>query len=54
MEEEDKKPTSKTISLIIALVGLLIVLAIVLGGAMLAGRAWDPKWNPFRPKIENM
>jgi len=44
---------SKVFSLVVALVGLLITLAIVLGGAALAGHVWDPKWNPFGSSTES-
>ncbi len=39
---------NKLISLIIAIIGLVVVILLMLGGAALAGRVWDPPWNPFR------
>lgn len=37
----------KYLPLIISITGLVIVILIILGGSVLAGGAWDPKWNPF-------
>ncbi len=43
-----KKP-NKVISVILAVLGLVIVILLIGGGAALAGHAWNPKWNPFKP-----
>ncbi|MDO8530118.1 MAG: hypothetical protein Q7S10_01810 [bacterium] len=51
--DEPKLNKAKVISLLVALLGLLIIFSIVLGGAALAGKKWDPSWNPFTPKIVN-
>ena len=40
----------KTLSAILAIFGLIVVISLIGIGAALAGRIWDPKWNPFRPK----
>ena len=31
--------------------GVLIIITLIIGGALLASRQWDPKWNPFRQKV---
>ncbi len=49
--DNNKFPKAKIISLIVALLGLLIIFSIVLGGAVLAGKKWDPRWNPFTSKL---
>ena len=40
----------RALSIIIAVIGLIIIISIVIGGALLASKRWDPKWNPFRQK----
>jgi len=30
--------------------GLIIIVAIIIGGSLLASHRWDPTWNPFRHK----
>ncbi len=44
-----KNLKSNLISWIAASAGLLVVVLLIGGGAMLAGRVWDPLWNPLRP-----
>ncbi len=34
--------------------GLVVVLLVIGGGATLAGRVWDPEWNPFRPNPDKV
>ena len=45
---KNNKKNSKLFSVIIAVISLVVVLLLILGGAALAGRVWDPPWNPFR------
>lgn len=44
-----KNITSRVRALVVASAGLILVLLLIGGGAILAGRVWDPLWNPFRP-----
>lgn len=46
--QENKKNKSKLLSLIITSIGLIIITLLILGGALLAGHVWNPKWNPFK------
>jgi hypothetical protein len=39
----------KIVSITLGVLGLVVVLAIIGGGAMLAGHVWNPAWNPFKP-----
>lgn len=41
-------------SVILGISGLLVVSLLIGGGAILAGRVWDPEWNPFRPSADKM
>ncbi len=43
-----KDSQGKILSVIIASVGLAIIILLIIGGALLAGHVWDPKWNPFK------
>jgi hypothetical protein len=36
-------------SWITASVGIVVIMILIGGGALLAGRVWDPLWNPLRP-----
>ncbi|OGZ62934.1 MAG: hypothetical protein A2639_01435 [Candidatus Staskawiczbacteria bacterium RIFCSPHIGHO2_01_FULL_34_27] len=57
MEEEIKKTEKsniqtrnlrgKVLSIIIASLGLILILLLIIGGAALAGKVWNPLWNPF-------
>ncbi|OGZ64731.1 MAG: hypothetical protein A3A98_01940 [Candidatus Staskawiczbacteria bacterium RIFCSPLOWO2_01_FULL_40_39] len=52
-ENPQKNFTGKIVSITLAVTGLLIITSIIIGGALLASRKWDPTWNPFRPKAES-
>ena len=41
---------SNLLSIILGVAGLIIISAIITGGALLASHAWNPYWNPFRQK----
>lgn len=47
-----KKNKSKVISSILGISGLVIVLGIIVGGALLASHVWNPKWNPFKQNVD--
>lgn len=47
-------PQKNVLGLVLKIVGLVIVVAAVGGGASLATRVWDPLWNPFRPDPEKV
>ncbi len=53
MEQNDNKK-SKFLILSIAgtVLGFIIIVALIIGGALLASKKWDPKWNPFRQKVD--
>ncbi len=38
---------SKTWSIILGISGLVIIMLIIGGGALLASHVWNPSWNPF-------
>ena len=52
LSENKKSKTfwGRTISITIGVLGIVIVLVIIGGGALLAGHVWNPKWNPFKQK----
>jgi len=39
---------------ILGILGLVVVLSIIGGGALLAGHVWNPSWNPFKPSEGNI
>ncbi|MSU60589.1 MAG: hypothetical protein EXS52_01585 [Candidatus Staskawiczbacteria bacterium] len=52
---QDKSPRTKTlinkfIPSIINVTGLVVVILLIIGGALLAGKKWNPKWDPFEQK----
>ena len=49
-----KLASSKIGGIIIKIIGIIIVLGIIAGGAMLASGFWDPIWSPFRPNPEQI
>ena len=48
--EPSKNGKGKFISITVAILGSVIVIGLIIGGALLASRRWDPTWNPFKPK----
>jgi len=50
--KKNKVIFAKIISITLGVAGLVLVLLIIGVGALLAGRVWDPKWNPFKPPKE--
>ncbi|MBX4200856.1 hypothetical protein KW786_01880 [Candidatus Parcubacteria bacterium] len=44
-----KNLKNRVLSWITASAGLIVILLLIGGGALLAGRVWDPLWNPLRP-----
>ena len=44
--------TAKILSIIGAIVGLIVIISLIIGGALLASQKWNPTWNPFRPKTD--
>ncbi len=44
---------ARVLSIIGAVAGLVVIIGLIVGGALLASRKWDPVWNPFRPKINH-
>ncbi len=49
-----KRFSGKILSIIGASAGLIVVLLLILVGSALAGRLWDPEWNPFRPNPDKV
>ncbi len=49
-----KNLKSNLISWIAGVAGLVVVLVLIGGGALLAGRVWDPLWNPLRPNPDKV
>ncbi|MBU3942487.1 hypothetical protein KKA24_00725 [Patescibacteria group bacterium] len=49
-DSNSKKGKTFIIKIIAGVVGLVLIS----GGAVLASRAWDPVWNPFRPSPEKV
>ena len=47
-------PQKNVLGLVLKIIGLVILVAAVGGGASLATRIWDPLWNPFRPSPEKV
>ena len=47
MDNQLNKP-KRIIQIISTVVGLIIISLLILGGALLSSKRWDPKWNPFR------
>lgn len=53
---EENKPNNsnrKMISIISSVAGLIIVSLLIIGGALLSSKRWDPRWNPFRANPDN-
>ena len=50
MDNQSNKP-KRIIQIIVTLVGLIIISLLIIGGALLSSKRWDPKWNPFRANI---
>lgn len=44
----------KIIQILSTIVGLIVISMLILGGSLLAGKRWDPRWNPFNPNIKNI
>ncbi len=44
---------NQVIPFVLGFVGLLVVILIIGLGALLAGRRWDPYWNPFKPHLHH-
>ena len=53
IQNQEKKQNRKLLSTIGTAVGLIVIVVLIIGGAMLASKKWDPRWNPFRQKILN-
>lgn len=57
MQEENRQTFFKRIfkgkifSITVTILGLIIIISLVIGGALLSSKKWDPNWNPFRQKI---
>lgn len=59
MQDENSRKKAlrgKIPSIIGTVMGVLIIITLIIGGALLASKQWDPTWNPFRQKViqENM
>lgn len=46
--KKTKAVLSKTLQMVLGISGLIIVLCIIAGGALLASHTWNPGWNPFK------
>ena len=53
IQTQEKKQNGKLLSTIGTIVSLIVIVVLIIGGAMLASKKWDPQWNPFRQKILN-
>lgn len=51
-KKSSKILVSRILSISGAVLGLIVIITIIIGGSLLSSRRWDPKWNPFRPKVE--
>jgi len=45
---------AKGSGMLIKVIGIVVLLGIIAGGALLGARVWDPLWSPFRPSPEKV
>ncbi len=51
--EKSKIIFNKIVSLILGFLGIVVMIIIIGGGALLAGHFWNPPWNPFYQTVNS-